>query len=153
MSVAAVVPSQPPWPARSSRIRRVNFILNVPSHNAFWALVDLYCLRRIHPTKAYACELICDTESPFFMRLQTMAALSRSEILKSKPIGDGLHAFRDTHESNYEELDDEGSVLNSPSVLSNATRITRSSTRSHPCPTRSSRLSSSTLQPRRKKPT
>jgi hypothetical protein len=47
------------------------------------------------------------------MRLQTMAALSRPEILKSKPIGDGLHAFRDAHKSNYEELDEEGSVLKS----------------------------------------
>jgi hypothetical protein len=129
------------------------FVLDVPSHNALWALVDLCCLRRIHLTKAYACELICVTEPLFFMRLQTMATLSRSEILKSKPIGDGLQAFCDTHESNYEELNDEGSVLDSLSVLSNASRTTRSSTRSHPRPTRSPCLSSSTLQSRWKEPT
>lgn len=39
-----------------------------------------------------------------------MAIPSRSEILESTPIGDGLNAFRDSHNSTYDDLDGEGNV-------------------------------------------
>lgn len=39
-----------------------------------------------------------------------MAIASRSEVLESKPIGDGLNAFRDSHKSTYEDLDSEGNA-------------------------------------------
>jgi hypothetical protein len=43
--------------------------------------------------------------------LQTMATPSRSEILESKPIGDGLSAFRGSHKSGCELVVGEGSSL------------------------------------------
>ena len=69
-----------------------------------------------------------------------MANLSRSEVIKSKPIGDGLNVFRDSFKSLCEELGvstsvdglqyigHEGTYNGLHIVLSNARRSSKSST-------------------------
>lgn len=39
-----------------------------------------------------------------------MATPFQSEILNSKPIGEGLNGFRDSHNSAFEDLDSEGNA-------------------------------------------
>ncbi len=55
-----------------------------------------------------------------------MAIPSRSEILETKAIGDGLNGFRDSHNSTYEDLDSEGNVSQPlVGILPNASRAER----------------------------
>lgn len=55
-----------------------------------------------------------------------MAIPSRSEILESKPIGDGLNGFRDSHISIYDDLDSEGNVPQPlVEIMPNASRAER----------------------------
>jgi hypothetical protein len=103
LSVAEAVPSQPP----GLRVRRafvahspwVNFILDVPPHNALSATIAYSFHDVPHLTKACACSHIRATELRILTRLETMASSSRLQIFKSKPIGDGLNSVRNSFNS------------------------------------------------------
>ena len=81
------------------------------------------------------------------MHPPNMATPSQSEILKSKPIGEGLNGFRDSHNSAYEVLNSEGNV---PQPL---VEIIFKGNRAERCPSRHDKFSrkssglSSTVQP------
>ena len=82
------------------RVRRFNplcFRRNFSQRTVFLVTHVLYDAPDL--TRVCVCKSIRVTELRLSARLQTMAVSSRSEILDSKPIGDGLSGVRNSFES------------------------------------------------------